>query len=258
MDQIAARPASTIVVIREQNQALEILMLRRSSGAAAAAGAHVFPGGGVDEVDADVVRRGLTHGLDSADADRRLDLGAGALTFYCAALRELFEEAGLLLAVDAAQRPLEVVDGQLLTWREELASRKLGFPALLEREGLHLALGEMYYLAHWVTPERRIRRFDTRFFLAPAPAGQVARADAKEVVEQAWVTPSEALRRFDTREWTMLVPTVRTLRELAPLRSVEEALRYAATSRVVRTQPREIEREGRIVVVVPGEPGYED
>jgi 8-oxo-dGTP pyrophosphatase MutT (NUDIX family) len=258
MDQISARPAATIVVIREQNQLLEILMLRRSSEAVAASGTHVFAGGGVDEVDAAEVRRGLGSGLDAADADRCLELDSGALTFYCAALRELFEEAGLLLAVDSAGLPLQVGDAQLLTWREELVAQRVAWPELLEREGLRLALGEMRYLAHWVTPGRRPRRYDTRFFVAAAPVGQIVRVDGGEITEHVWMTASEALHRFETAEWTMLVPTVHTLRVLAPIHSVDEALHYAATSRARRTQPREIEREGRTVVVVPGEPGYED
>jgi len=258
MDQMTPRPAATIVVIREQNQKLEILMLRRSAQAAAASGAHVFPGGGVDEVDAEVVRRGLVAGLDAASAGQRLELGSGALAYYCAALRELFEEAGLLIALNAAGDLVEVSDVQLVAWRAELVTAKVGWPEFLEREGLRLALGEMHYLAHWVTPENRSRRFDTRFFLAVAPVGQVARADGHEVTEHLWTTASAALHLLETAQWTMLVPTVHTLRRLAAMGSVDEALAHATTSRVQRTQPREVEHEGRIVVVLPGEPGYDD
>jgi len=258
MEQIRARPAATIVVIREQNEALEILMLRRSPDVSAASGAYVFPGGGVDDADAEVVARRLVSGRDDASADRRLALDRGALAYYCAALRELFEEAGILVAVDASGESLAPRGSELAGWREELARSKVSWSDLLAREGLRLAVGELHYMAHWVTPVTRPRRYDTRFFVARAPEGQLARADGVETTEHVWVTADEALRRFGTAEWNMLVPTVHTLAALAPMRRVEEVLRHVATSPVQRTQPREIERDGRVVVVVPGEEGYED
>src|SRR5665213_417895 len=134
MVQILARPASTIVVIRDQNAVLEILMLRRSSEVAAASGAHVFPGGGVDAVDADIAERGLVTGLDDETAARRLNLDSGAMPYYCAALRELFEEAGLLLAVESDGRPLSVENGRLVAWRSDLATGRVTWPELLEHE----------------------------------------------------------------------------------------------------------------------------
>ena len=258
MGQIPLRPAATIVVIREQNDVLEILMLRRSSRAAAASGAHVFPGGGVDAADTEVVRRQLGSGLGASSANRRLALEGGALHFYGAALRELFEEAGLLVAIDRAGRPLDVAEERRESWREDVSSGRLTWPDLLEREGLRLAWGEMRYWAHWVTPEGRPRRFDTRFFVAAAPPGQVARADGGEIVDLAWTSASEALRRYETGQWSMLVPTVHTLRVLASMRRIDEVMDFAARSPLPRTQPREIERDGRLVVVLPGEPGYED
>jgi 8-oxo-dGTP pyrophosphatase MutT (NUDIX family) len=258
MVQILARPASTIVVIRDQNAVLEILMLRRSSEVAAASGAHVFPGGSVDAVDADVAARGLVFGLDDETAARRLNLDSGAMAYYCAALRELFEEAGLLLAIESDGRPLSVENVRLVAWRSDLATGRVTWPELLEREGLRLAVGELQYLAHWVTPESRPRRFDTRFFVAAAPANQEALPDDSEVVEHAWTTASAALERQGSGQWSMLVPTVRTLHLLAPQHSVDQVLEAAATSSVERIQPREVARDGRIVVVVPGEPGYRD
>lgn len=253
-----ARPASSIVVIREQNEMLEILMLRRSSEVAAASGAHVFAGGAVDQVDEDVVSRGLATGLGPAAAGRRLGLEVGAMAYYCAALRELFEEAGLLVAVDAWGRPLGPTHDCLVAWREELLAHRVAWPELLEREGLRLALGGMQYLAHWVTPERRRHRFDTRFFVTRAPAGQVARADGSEMTDHVWTTAANALARFDVAQWSLLVPTVRTLRMLATMRSADEVMAHAMTSVVRRTQPREVQRDGRLVVVVPGDPGYDD
>lgn len=257
MEQNEQRPASTIVIIRNQNELLEILMLRRSSEVASASGAHVFPGGSVDVEDSEVIRRGLFVGRDEASASRRLGLVGGALTYYCAALRELFEEAGLLLALDAQGHRAALRIDQFAQWREELLSGSLTWSDLLEREGLRLALGQLQYLAHWVTPVGRPRRFDTRFFVASAPLGQHALVDAGEIVEHVWTSASAALDRFEANEWSMLVPTVRTLRLLSVHDNVDDVLRAAASATVRRIQPRQVERDGR-VVVVPGEPGYEE
>lgn len=257
MEQIPARPAATIVVIREQNEALEILMLRRSSRAVAATGAYVFPGGGVDDADVEVVTRGLVEGLDEVTAARRLAVVQGALQYYCAALRELFEEAGILIAVDVDGHPPRLSAERSREWRRELGAGRVSWADLLEREGLRLALDDVHYLAHWVTPVNRPRRFDTRFFVSTAPSGQSALADGAEVTAHVWTTASDALRRFESAQWEMLVPTVRTLTALEPLRTRGDVVRHVASLRVTRTQPREIRRDGRVVVVVPGEEGYE-
>ena len=253
MAQIQARPAATIVLIRNENHVLKILMLRRSSSVAAASGAHVFPGGRVDEMDAEVVDRGLFIGRDQDQAAHRLDLAGGALEYYCAALRELFEEAGLLLVLDTNGRRVEVRQEQLNGWREELLDRRVSWPGLLDREGLRLDVGDVEYLAHWVAPEGRPRRFDTRFFVAGAPEGQVVLVDDSEIVEHVWVTAATALERYESGEWSMLVPTVRTLRGLLSYENVGDVLASASDATVRRIQPREIERDGRVVVVVPGE-----
>ena len=258
MGDIQPSPASTIVVIRDQNDVLEILMLRRSRALVAASGAHVFPGGGLEEVDAEVVRRRLFTGPTPETASRRLNLATGALSYYCAALRELFEEAGVLIVTSASATPRPVDSEHLALWREELLEQHITWPDFLEREGLYLGLGQLGYLAHWVTPLGRPRRFDTRFFVASVPSGQFALADESEIVEHVWSTADDALARFDLGEWSMLVPTVHTLRQLSAHRRVADTLRWAAQVEVTRIQPREIERDGRMVVVIPGERGYDE
>ena len=258
MDKNLPRPASTIVVIRDQDAMLEILMLRRSPDTVAAAGAHVFPGGAVERRDAEVVDRDLVFGLDADAATDRLNLSEGALAYYCAALRELFEEAGLLLAVDASRRPLEVSQEELVKWRGDIAKDSVSWVDLLEREGLRLDLSGVQYLAHWVTPDGRARRFDTRFFVVAAPRSQSALPDYSEVVQHEWTAAQVALDRFKRGEWTLLPPTLRTLRSLLEHDDVAGVLGAAANAKVTRIQPREIVHDGRKVVVVPGEPGYDD
>lgn len=257
MGQIEPRPASTVVIVRNQNEVLEILMLRRSREVSSAPGAHVFPGGVLDGADTEVVRRGLHTGFDALTANQRLDLDEGALKFYCAALRELFEEAGLLVVLGTQGQLIDFDDRQLAHWRRELLDGRLTWPDLLDRENLRLALGGLLYFGHWVTPVRRARRFDTRFFVALAPPDQVAVADDGEIVEHVWTTAAHAVSQFESGEWSMLVPTVRTLRELSGHHDVDDVLQWAAHTRVLRIEPREVERDGRTVVVLPGEPGYD-
>ena len=163
----------------------------------------------------------------------------------------------MLIATDCDAAPLLPGLERLALWREELLHQRVTWPDLLEREGLYLGLGQLGYLAHWVTPTGRPRRFDTRFFVAPVPPGQVALADESEIVEHVWSTPDEALARFSSGEWTMLVPTVHTLRQLSAHHCAADVLGWAANVNVTRIQPREIERDGRVVVVIPGESGYE-
>lgn len=256
MDGVVPRPAATIVVIRNENELLEILMLRRHDGAHFAPSAHVFPGGVVDRNDYDVVRRGLVAGRDEKAARRTLHLGEGALVYYCAAVRELFEESGVLVATD------DVADSALLgprvleRWREELEHGAVGWADLLEREGLRLAVRDVEYWAHWVTPQGRSRRFDTRFFVVRAPQEHWARPDAREVVDAVWVSATEALARHRRAEWTLLYPTIRTLEELEGFRRADDVLAHATRREVVRIEPQEIIRDGKVVIVGPDDPGY--
>jgi 8-oxo-dGTP pyrophosphatase MutT (NUDIX family) len=233
-------------------------MLRRNSTALSATGAHVFPGGGVEDSDRDVVHRELLVGLDEAAARRRLHLSEDALTYYCAALRELFEEAGILLAV-SGPRQTRVLDATTVAgWRRELRSGDVSWAQFLIREGLYLDLSGVAYLAHWVTPEGRARRFDTRFFVTRAPDEQSASPDDDEVVEHVWVSAVDALERHRRGEWALLYPTTRTLELLSSFASVDDVLAHAERTDVVRVQPQEIDREGVIIVVGPGDPGYRD
>jgi 8-oxo-dGTP pyrophosphatase MutT (NUDIX family) len=258
MDQIPARPASTIVVIRERNGVLEILMLRRSRDALAAASAHVFPGGGVDEADREVVRRGLVHGRSESAAAQRLGLDTGALEYYAAALRELFEEAGLLVATDEVGAPVTMAARDLIQWRRQLVARELAWPDLLASRGLRLDLGAVEYLAHWVTPTGRPHRFDTRFFVVVAPDGQDAMADDFEVDQVTWSTVARAVASFESGEWTLLPPTMHTLRALAAATSASQVIETAAHARVERIQPRMVQRGGVTVVALPGDADYGD
>jgi 8-oxo-dGTP pyrophosphatase MutT (NUDIX family) len=254
---LVPRPASTVLIVRDGVD-LEVLMLRRNLNSDFVGGAYVFPGGGVDEGDAELAT--FVVGLDDAVASQRLGLDRGGLAYYAAALRELFEEAGLLIVCDE--------NGESVVVSNELAPRLAEHRAAMNAHSAHLGdlLAElswrldaraMEYLAHWVTPVGPPRRYDTRFFVVAAPAGQIAAHDEAETVAARWVSPSEALAAHERGELEMIFPTIRTLEEVAGFTSVAEILEHAARSRPARREPRLIVREGTLVPVLPGDPGYD-
>lgn len=175
------RPAATLVLLRDGPSGLEVLMLRRAERPDdRMSGTCVFPGGKVERADAGL--HPFAEGVDDAAASRLLGLEAGGLDFMLAAVRECFEESGLLLAVDAQG-----------DWVDP-PERSRPLDAACREHGWRLAADRLAYFAHWLTPVGVPRRFDTRFFVALAPPGQVARADGVETVDHLWLRPADALR----------------------------------------------------------------
>jgi 8-oxo-dGTP pyrophosphatase MutT (NUDIX family) len=235
-------------------------MLRRNLRSDFVGGAYVFPGGAVDE--ADDVAEDLVIGLDDEAASRRLDLERGGLAFYVACLRELFEEAGLLIARDERGAPVAFSEpAEARRWaarRKALNAGDVGFVELLRAERLQLDLRGIEYLAHWITPVGPPRRYDTRFFVALAPEGQVATHDAGETIADTWVRPLDALAAQERGEFEMIRPTIYNLSAVAHFEHARDVLDYAhGLTSIPCVEPRFIERDGEIVVVNPGEPGYD-
>jgi len=180
----APRPAATLILLR---QGLEVLMLQRAQTAAFLGGAYVFPGGALDPEDHSAHR---VLGLTEAQANERLRVSSGGLGYYVAAIRECFEEAGILLACEKNGKPVSADRAEsLMHWR------KKPFRNMLEAEDLYVPAGELAYYGHWVTAPGRSRRFDARFFVAIAPQGQQGSHDAGETVHDIWTSPREALER---------------------------------------------------------------
>jgi glyoxylase-like metal-dependent hydrolase (beta-lactamase superfamily II)/8-oxo-dGTP pyrophosphatase MutT (NUDIX family) len=222
MAQLVPRPAGTVVLMRPGPAGLEALLLQRTQSAAFLGGAYVYPGGMVDPADGDARAARLVRDLDDAAASARLKLERGGLAYWVAAVRECFEEAGILIAVEA--------DGSLVT--ADRAARLVRhrhdpFIALLEAENLFIPADRLAYYGHWVTSPGRSRRFDARFFLAVAPAGQTGSHDAREIAQQVWMRPREALERGDRGEMELVYATRHTLTDLARFARPEEAFRYA-------------------------------
>src|SRR5258706_5666483 len=189
------RPAATLILLRPGAGGPEVLMIQRTQSAAFLGGAYVFPGGALDAQDADPRMLKRIVGLRPDQADTRLKLPSGAIAYYVAAIRECFEEAGVLLLVDAKGSQISAAHaGSLLSHREK------SFADFLEAENLFVPAGALAYYGHWVTAPGRSRRFDARFFVALAPEGQEGSHDANETVHLMWLRPREALERGARRE----------------------------------------------------------
>jgi 8-oxo-dGTP pyrophosphatase MutT (NUDIX family) len=235
-------------------------MLRRNIRSDFMGGAYVFPGGGVDAADA--VSDDLVVGLNDDDASRRLGLGAGGLAYYVACLRELFEEAGLLIVCDDTGKPVNFTSSadvaRMAANRRAVNAGQLGFLAMLRGERLLLDLRGLEYVAHWITPVGPPRRYDTRFFVALAPEGQVATHDAGETVADEWIRPRDALTAQERGEFEMMFPTIRNLEAIAAFASAREVVDYARSlSSIPCVEPRIVQRGGDVVILLPGDEGFE-
>jgi 8-oxo-dGTP pyrophosphatase MutT (NUDIX family) len=234
--EVPVRPAATVMLLRDTGSGLEVFMLRRTANAAFAGGMYVFPGGKVDDSD-----------------------GEGDEAFVVAAIRECFEEAGVLLAVDDAGRT--VADGHpVLEHRHAVHDGHVDVRALAGEHGLRLDTTSMAWVSHWITPKAETtRRFDTRFFVAASPVGQTSHHDDNETVASMWVRPTEALERMASGELALMPPTIANLQFLAGHVDVQSVL---VASKSIGTPPCILPKirfvDGRVAgIAMPGEADYD-
>jgi len=246
------RPAATVVVLRPgAHSGIEVLLLRRAALGDQFSGAWVFPGGRLDPGDA--LAHGYCTDLDDARASEQLGLAHGGLDYYIAAVRECFEEAGLLFARTRASPE------QLGQWRAQLRSGERRWSELCELGRLRLDVAQLVYFSHWITPVGLPKRFDTRFFLGAVPEGQVAGTDGAELVEHLWVAPAAALNQSagTAPRLNIPVPTRSTLAALARFESVTALLAWAAEPReIMATAPRLAQARGQTRPILPDHPAY--
>jgi 8-oxo-dGTP pyrophosphatase MutT (NUDIX family) len=253
------RPAASLIVLRDSPAGVEVLLMRRPErGNDFRSGACVFPGGVVDAADAGL--HGLCFGLDDAAASRRLGEPSNGLDFFVAAVRECFEEAGLLFACRPDGSPADLASrhDELRAWRGRLHRGAATLCDLCAALDLKLDLRETAYFAHWLTPVVRPKRFDTRFFVRLAPPGQQAEPDFGEALELMWLTPAEALD--PARGLKLLNVTQRTLQELSRFATAQAAYDAALARRgVQRILPRPVRSaDGSERFVIPGMPAYDE
>ncbi len=247
------RDAATVMLLRDGSSGTEVFLQRRVKGMPFAGGMTVFPGGGVDRRDAEtsVAWNGPQPPWWAQRFGCTTEL---ARSLVCAAVRETFEESGVLLA---GHDPDTVVDDTTpyAEARRALVSREISFAGFLSDAGLVLRADLLRPWSNWVTPEVEPRRYDTRFFLAAMPEGQRADGTTSEAADVYWRTPADALDDWRQGRCGLLPPTWMTLTELAGCGSVSQAL--ARDKDVGKVLPKVIRRGGVLHVVLPGDDGYE-
>jgi 8-oxo-dGTP pyrophosphatase MutT (NUDIX family) len=216
------RDAATVMLVRDAPD-LHVLMLRRNINVVFSPGATVFPGGAVDAADAAPAMLTLVIGLDDAEASDEHNLPSGGLALRIAAVRECFEEAGILLARDArARKPTYGDEEPFAAWRDRCNAGDATLVEVLEAEGLVIDADDLRLFSHWLTPLGAPRRYNTWFFVARAPEGHDGAHDYNELVDSAWVRPSDALAAFEFGEIDLILPTQRSLEVIARYQSAAE------------------------------------
>jgi len=235
-DDIPIRPAATVMLLRDTAAGLEVFMLRRTNAAVFAGGMYVFPGGKVDPSDGD-----------------------GDEGFVVAAIRECYEECGVLLAVDPQGQMVD--DGHpALAHREAVYDGSVDVRALAADHGLRLATDQLVWMSHWITPKgEATRRFDTRFYVAASPVGQSSHHDDSETVASMWVRPADAIASFEAGELQLMPPTITNLRFLEQCATVADAMtaaRAVGVPPVILPKLRRV--DGRMVgIAMPGDADYD-
>jgi 8-oxo-dGTP pyrophosphatase MutT (NUDIX family) len=249
---VAPRRAATVMLLKDTGSAPVVHMLRRRASMAFAGGAYAYPGGGVDPRDDD--RHVRWAGPTRAWWASRLDVDEdSAQAIVCAAVRETYEEAGVLLAGPTPDTVVGDTTGD--DWeadRAALVARDLSFAEFLDRRGLVLRSDLMGAWTRWITPEFEPRRYDTWFFVAALPQGQRTRNASTEADRTVWIRPAEAMAGYERGELLMMPPTLATLRQIAPYASAAEALAAAPGRDLTPVLARARLEGGELVLSWPG------
>ena len=246
------RPAATVVILRDGREGIEVFMVVRHHEIDFASGALVFPGGKVDPADRDPALRARCTGSEGMDDE--------TFAVRVAAVRETFEECGVLLARgrgEAALLPESRVRPLETRYRSDLLSGAVTLARIAELHDLELALDAMVPFAHWITPAFMPKRFDTHFYLVPAPSDQVAAHDGEESVDSLWITPPQAIADAQAKRRMIIFPTLRNLIKLARSHSVAEAIERARREPVVTVLPTVGRGASGPVIRIPEEAGYD-
>ena len=254
--------AATVILLRpcleKGLKDIEVLLVRRNRKSSFVPGYHVFPGGNLDPED---YQRGIEHfirGIDRKQAARILpDMSQPekALGAWVAAIRETFEEVGLLTARKKDGTPVNIGTREecrrFEDYRRSLNKGEIKFSQMLEAEDLFLSGDDLHYFSHWITPEFLPLRYDVRFFLAEAPEGQLVAHDGVELTGHVWSRPSVALKDYEAGKIGMVLPQIITLEELSRFKTVEEAIAEARNRHVPATLTKIVNIGGRDVEVMP-------
>ncbi|MDZ4166039.1 MAG: NUDIX hydrolase [Smithellaceae bacterium] len=256
--------AATVILLREMAETpWEVFLLRRHAKQNFMGGAHVFPGGRLEEADMDpaiipnIFPGELAENLLLREEGLAPDLARG---LFVAAIRETFEEAGIFLGCGPSGEPLQSAEGpleeRLSSCRQDLHKGNITLLELLRRENLRLDFRLLAPYSHWITPAIETRRFDTRFFLARIPPGQRPLHDSRELTASAWFSPEAALTGQDRGEITLMPPTLKTLEELSHFPSTAELFRAASRKEMPVIMPEVIADGEQVGIILPHDREY--
>jgi 8-oxo-dGTP pyrophosphatase MutT (NUDIX family) len=260
---VTPRLASTVILLREQQPTgFEAFLLRRHGKSIFMAGNYVYPGGTVDKGDDNEAV--LSHCITGPSGGTS-DAGhpfADLLGYRVAAIRELFEEAGVLLAYRVDRTPFQLSDDaeqrRFSDYRKKLNAGQLSMRELAAGEHILLALDQLHYYTHWITPEANPVRFDTRFFVARHPSGQVASPDLKETTDGIWTAPKPALEANIQGTVPLSPPTLKTLEDVARFDTLDSFLSsLKGKERKPPVLPVSVTIAGETVLIFPWDPEYE-
>jgi 8-oxo-dGTP pyrophosphatase MutT (NUDIX family) len=254
MSPVPRKSAITILTRETDDPGLEVFLLKRSLKSNFMAGNYVCPGGNVDERDEDPAILPFCRGEDGR-------LSKEELPFRVAGVRELFEEAGILMACRRLSGAFDVEEDaakeRFRAYRADLQRGRTGMRAVAEQEDLLLLVDELLPFAHWITPEARPVRFDAHFFICPCPLKQVATADERETTAGVWISPEAALRANMAGAMVLSPPTISTLEDMLPFRSLEELSRSLKDKPVIPVLPVFVDMGTESVVVFPWDRDFE-
>lgn len=257
---VPALPAATVTLVRDAASGVEVLMLQRNFQSGFMPGMFLFPGGALDSGDRADSVLARCPGLDDETASAALGLPHGGLAYWAAAIRESFEEAGVLLAYDEAGALVNPGDPERMKryeeYRRKLNAGEQELADMLEPEDLQLAVERLTYFGHWITPVNAPRRYDTRFFVGVAPEGQEALPDNVEAIHHVWVRPRDAIERYRSGEYKMRTPTIRTLEKISPFDTADDLIEALRAQRAIPAMLPRIGPKGERLL--PGDPGYDD
>lgn len=259
---VPMRQAATVMLVRDGSNGLEVFMLRRNPRSEFVPGQFVFPGGAVDAEDReDPGLESVCVGLDDATASERIDVDHGGLAYWVAAVRECFEEAGVLLARDGDEHVSfdePAAAARYSGLRRKVHGGELRLAQMCLDEGLSLELDDLRYVSHWITPVGPTRRFDTRFFVALVPEGQEPLHDGSETVESTWIRPADAFAQHAEGRFMMIFPTLKNLEPLLKAGTVAELMAWAdgledvpAILPAIAVRP-----DGEVLTLLPEDEGY--
>jgi len=255
---IRVQPAATVMLIRDRPD-IEVLLLRRNTRSVFVGDMWVFPGGGVDEADRDQALYPRVRGLNLTEAVKRLETD-DAPAYWIAAIRETFEEAGVLVAVDGSGAALDQSDlasDANLGWRDRLNNGSISMRKLVDETGYALDGSQFEYAARFITPVGPRRRYDARFFVAQMPENQVASVDNDEAVSHTWIRPTDAIDQHQRGAMAMMTPTLACLRRLTRYSKSSEAIGIAHSGSVNEPMRVELDSDGANRIVFADEPGYD-